>query len=614
MTAGRRLALAAALALAAWALPARAQPAAPAAPKVLRLAFNAAETGFDPVQLSDLYSRTITPHIFEGLYRYDHLARPLRIRPLTAAAMPEVSDEGRTWTIRVRPGIHFADDPAFQRLQPGVRRELVAQDYVYSILRAADPALRSELWSTIETYGIAGLAERRQHHLDAGTPFDYDTPLPGLRALDRYTLQFRLGEPKPRFLYALAASDVLGAVAREVVEFYGDRIAEHPVGTGPFRLKQWRRSSLIVLERNPGYREVLYDAEPAPDDAEGQAMLALFKGRRLPMIDEVHVSIIQEEQPRWLAFLNGELDMLAGKTGPVPLSFSTQAMPEGRLAPHLARRGIQGRQVVNADVGYFYFDMEDPVVGGLAPDKVALRRAIGLAWDPVREIQIVRHGQGIPAQSNIAPFTSGYDPAFKSESGDHDPARANALLDLFGYVDRDGDGWRERPDGGPLEIVRGTLPEQLYRRFDELWHRSLQDIGIRTRFDIAQWPEQLKKARAGKLQVWSLASSAVSPDGLGDLARLHGPQAGSQNLARFRLPEMDRLYERLDRLPDGPAREALFLRAKKLAAAYAPYVPTVHRTSIDLWYPWVLGYRRTVFWNEWWQWVDIDPSKAAGGR
>ena len=601
-----RRARAVALALcAALPLAAAAQDAAPK--KVLRVAFNTAETSLDPVQISDLYSRSITPHIFEGLYQYDHLARPARIEPLTAAALPEVSPDFRVWTVRLRPGIYFADDPAFK----GQRRELTARDYVYSIMRTADPANRSEIWTYIASLKITGLAEKRQQHLDAKTPFDYDTEPAGLRTLDRYTLQIRLDQPNPRFAGNLASSDLLGAVAREVVEFYGDKIGEHPVGTGPFRLKSWRRSSQIVLERNPGYRERFYDAEPAADDADGQAILAKLRGKRLPIVDEVHISIIEEDQPLWLSFLNGEIDMLASKYGAVPANFVVQAMPNGHVAPGLAKRGIQGRQSVNADIAITYFNMEDPVVGGYTPEKVALRRAIGLAMDIDREIRIIRRGQAIPAQSNIVPYTTGYDPEFKSESGDHDPARANALLDLYGYVDKDGDGWRDLPDGSPLELRKATQPEQIYRQFDELFRKNMQAIGIKVGFETGQWPEHLKKARAGKLQIWALGSSAAGTDGQSALYRLHGPQAGSQNLARFKLPEFDALYDRMSVLPDGPEREALFAEAKKIAVAYMPYKPTVHRISTDMWYPWVIGFRRPPFWNEWWHMVDVDADMRA---
>jgi ABC-type transport system substrate-binding protein len=570
--------------------------------KILRVAFNTAETGFDPVQLSDLYSRTITPHIFEGLYTYDHLARPAKIVPLTAVALPEVSPDFKVWTVRIKPGIFFAADPAFK----GKKRELVAEDYIYSIKRAADPANRAQIWTWVETFALEGLGEARQSALAQKKPFDYDRPIPGLQALDRHTIRFTLTKTSPRFLESLASSDLLGAVAREVVETYGESVAAHPVGTGPFRLKSWRRSSQIVLERSPDYREVFYDAQPAADDAEGQAILARLKGRRLPMVDEVVVSVIEEDQPRWLSFLRGEIDALAGQYGAVPAAFTTQAMPNGKLAPNLARRGIQGRRQVNSDVGFVYFNMEDPIVGGYTPEKVALRRAIGLSYDVEREIRVIRRGQAIPAQSSIVPHTVGYTADFKSEAGDYDPARARALLDLYGYVDKDGDGWRDLPDGKPLVIKRSTLPEQIYRQFDELWRANLEAIGVRTVFDVAKFPDQLKKARAGTLQVWSLASSAASPDGQSALYRMHGPQAGGQNLARFKLPEFDALYARMEVLPHGPERQAMFEEAKKIGIAYMPYKPLGHRISTDLWHPSVIGFRRPLFWQEWWHLVDID--------
>src|SRR5580765_3668410 len=91
----------------------------PAPAKVLRYAFEVAETSMDPVKVNDLYSRTLTPHVFEALLCYDHLARPIKVKPLTAAAMPTHSEDFKVWTVKVRPGIYFASDPAFK----GKRRE-----------------------------------------------------------------------------------------------------------------------------------------------------------------------------------------------------------------------------------------------------------------------------------------------------------------------------------------------------------------------------------------------------------------------------------------------------------------------------------------------------------
>ena len=180
----------------ALAAPAALAADAPKALKVLRVAFNSAETGFDPAKISDLYSRTITPHIFEALYAYDHLARPFRIKPLTADGMPETSADFREWTIRVRPGIFYTDDPAFK----GQRRELVAADYVYAIKRLMDPANKSPLGSVIQDLGIAGLNELRDEAVAKKIAFDYDRELSGVRALDRHTLKLTLDQPRPRLL------------------------------------------------------------------------------------------------------------------------------------------------------------------------------------------------------------------------------------------------------------------------------------------------------------------------------------------------------------------------------------------------------------------------------
>lgn len=603
----RALLLSPTLATLAAALPAASIAAPAAAPKVLRIAFSSAETGFDPARISDLYSRTVTSHIFEALYGYDHLARPVKLVPRLADGLPEHSPDFRVWTVRLKRGIYFADDPAFK----GQRRELVADDVLYAFKRAVDPANKSPMATSVLDEGFIGLAELRQAALDQRQPFDYDAPIEGLRALDRHTVRFSLKAPRPRFVQSLTASDILPPQAREVVQHYGETIGDHPVGTGPFRLKHWVRGSKIVLERNPGYREEVYSAEPAADDAEGQAILARFKGRRLPLVDEVEVSIIEENQPLWLSFLNGQIDGLVANTGAVPIDFAMLAVPNGRLAPNLAKQGVQLQRNLRSDCAILYFNMDDPVVGGYTPDKVALRRALSLAYDVEREIRQVRRGQAVPAQSPLLPGTTGYDPAFRSTMGEYDPARAKALLDLYGYVDRNGDGWREGPDGQPLTLVMTTEPEQIYRLFNDVWRRCLQAVGIRCEFKIGQWPSNMKSALAGSLQMWMLGTSASEPDGQDSLSRYYGPQAGQANLARFKLPAFDAIYERMLALPDGPEREQLFREAKRLAAAYMPYKVLVHRIANELLHPWVSGYRRTPFWNEWWHLVDVDVVQRA---
>lgn len=605
MTGGATMAAAAARAATAPAASAAASAPGAGAQKVLRLPLRNPETSLDPARIVDVYSRAVTEHIYEALYGYDHLARPPKIRPLAADGMPEHNADYTVWTVKLKPGQFFAPDPAFK----GQKRPLRAADFVYALKRFVDPENKSPLFGSMLEIGYKGLAGLREQALKSKKPFDYDKPIEGMQALDDLTLRFVLERPSPRFMQDLCNSDLFGGIAREVVEFYGDKIIEHPVGTGPYRVVQWRRSSFIALERNPHYRERYYEADPAPDDAEGQAILARFKGRRIPMIDRVELSVIEENQPRWLSFLNAQVDALATTASEMPIDYVNIAMPGGKVAPNLAKRGVQGYRSLNADCGFTFFNMEDPVVGGYTADKVALRRAIGLGIDVEREIRLVRRGQAIPAQSMLLPNTSGYDPGFKSENGDYDPARARALLDTYGYVDRNGDGWRELPDGSPLELEVATQPDQINRQYDELWKKNMNALGLRVRFKIGKFPENLKAARAGKLQLWMLGSSADRLDGQSSMARLYGPQSAGQNMARFKHARYDELYDRIKVLPDGPERAALMLEAKKIAVAYMPQKIHVHRFSTDLLHPWVLGYRRPVYNWEWWHLVDIDESR-----
>jgi ABC-type transport system substrate-binding protein len=571
--------------------------------KVLRYAFPIAETGFDPAQITDLYSRTVAAAIFDAPLEFEFLARPARMRPNSAAAMPEVSADFRTFIFRIQPGIYFADDPAFK----GAKRELTAADYVYSIKRHYDPRWKSGNLYVLENAKILGLSELRKQLIEQKKPFDYDREVEGLKTLDRYTFQIKLADPAPRFLYSFTDGSFTGALAREVVEFYGDKIGEHPVGTGAFRLAEWRRSSKIVLERSRNYREVLYREEAPAADARAVHAAKVNAGKRLPLLDRVEISIIEEQQPRWLAFLNNEHDLLEN----LPPEFIASAIPNNKMAPNLAKRGLQMLRYPRADVAVSYFGMENPVVGGYEPHKVALRRAMSLAVDVEREIRIVRRGQAIPGQSPIGPETFGYEPNFKSEMSDFSIARAKALLDMHGYVDRNGDGWREQPDGSPLVIEYATQPDQQSRSLIELWNKNMATIGIRMDFRTAKWPENLKSSRAGKLMMWGVGWSANAPDGDTFLALGYGPNKGQANHARFDLPAYNKLYEAQRALPDGPERLAAMVAAKKTMVAWMPYKIHVHRIWTDLNQPWVLGYHRNIFVREFYKYIDIDAAEQA---
>src|SRR5690349_18130287 len=563
-----------------------------AEPKVFRYAFEVAETSFDPHRISDVYSNIVNQAMFEAPLTYDYLARPLKLKPQTLESMPEVSADGKTFTLHVKPGIFFADDPAFD----GRKRELVAADYVYSMKRLLDPRVRASQQAEVEPYVVG--AEEAAIKARKANKFDYDAPIEGLKVLDRYTWQVKLREPLYIFIYNFADCRITCAVAREVAERYGEDIGSHPVGTGPWRLAFWKRSSKMVFEKNPNFREEYFDAEAT--DARGREILAQLKGKRMPVIDRVEVSIIEETQPRWLSFLNNEMDFIFL----VPEEFANQAFPNNKVAANLAHRGIQMEQLPAFDLTYNFFNMRDPVVGGYTPDKVALRRAISLSYKTADEINIIRKGQAVAAEAPWSPGVAGYDPNFHTVAGEYNVPKAKALLDMFGYVDRDGDGYREMPDGSPLVINFNSTPTNRDAQFDELWKRSLDDIGVRLNVIKAKWPDILKAARAGKVQFWQLGGSASSPDADTWLASLYSPNEEG-NLAKFRLAEYDRLYDKARGMPDSPERTRVYQDMARLVVAYAPWKVNANRIRTDMWYPPVKGYRRSpILTYNFWKYID----------
>ncbi len=569
--------------------------------KTLRVCFAVPETGFDPAQTQDYYSNTIISHIFDAPLRYDFLARPVTVLPNTAAALPEVSADFRTFTVRLRPGILFQDDAAFK----GQRRELVAADYVYSIKRVFDPRWKSQVLFILEAARIAGVNQVRQRALKDKRPFDYQREIEGLRVLDRYTFQVQLEQPNPRFVYTLTLANPLGAVAREVVEMYGDAIMAHPVGTGPFRLAQWTRTSRIVLERNPTYREEVYDFSAPESSPRLASDVERLRGRRVPLVDRVEVTIIQEAQPRLLSFEQGALDHLL-----VPVEYGTLVAPNRKLAPNLARRGVRLDMTPMADLAMSYFNLQHPLIGGYTPEKVALRRAISLGFDADDFIRQIFKGYAVPAQSPIVPGTFGYDPQWRTGMSEYNPSRAKALLDTYGYVDRNGDGWREQPDGSPLILEKAASPSEIDRKQSEQWRRYMTAIGLRMEFKFAQWPELLKQSLAGTLMMWNFAWQAQEPDSDLFFSLAYGPNKGSANDARFDLKAYDVLYERQRTMPDGAERLAAMHEATRLLVAYMPYKFHLHRIQLDLAQPWLVGYKRHPFTTRQWAYLDIDRDAA----
>lgn len=575
-----------------------ATPTSPADPgKVLRFVFIAAETGFDPAVTRDLYSQLVNQSIFEPLFTYDYLARPAKLVPLTAEALPEVGADGKTYTIRLKKGIYFAADPAFN----GNRRELTMADYVYSYKRLLDPLLSSPQAWLLEgkVVGLDELATRarKTNH------FDYDANVAGFELLDRYTLRIHLKHPDFN-LGMILAHQPTGAVAREVVEKYRDaqgQVMANPVGTGPYLLTQWVRGSRMVLTSNPDYRGFTWDFQ-AGSDPEDQHIVAQMKGKRMPQIGRIEISVMVEDQSRWLAFQKDEIDIfqLEGPLAP-------QALAGGKLKPELAAKGIQLSRIVDPEISYYYWNMQDPVLGGLSKEKIALRRAIAMAHNVREEIKIVWNDEAIPLEYPIPPGIVGYDPNYKS-SLQFEPQAANALLDKFGYkIGKD--GWRTLPDGKPLQVRYTARADSNGQQQSEMWKKTYDLIHIRMVGDLKPFPDILKAEKQCQLQARTSPWIADYPDGDNFMQLFYGPNTYQNNNGCSKIPEYDKLYAASQMLPAGPERDLLYHQMARILEINAPIRPGYARYRNMLAQPRVIGFKKHPILPTEWMYFDIQKRK-----
>jgi len=554
--------------------------------KVLRIASPDIDT-LDPQQFSDNPSFEVLIAIFEPLYERSYLRSPTRLSPLTAAGLPEITDGGRTWTIHIKPGTFFTDDPAFK----GVPRELVAADYVYSYKRWLDPNLRRGGNPILADLIIGARALVDAARTDSR--LDYDRPIEGLRALDRFTLRIRLNEPNYPNIEDLIA--FVGAVPREVVDAAGGDIRTRAVGTGPYRLREWKRGSRIVLEANPGYRAVGF---PESDDPAQAALVRSMRGKALPQVGVVEINIIEEDLTRLLQFEQGGLDYIALRG-----EIADRLLADGKLKSEYAARGVTRHVFTEPYVFSLYFNVEDPVIGGMGNDRIALRRAIALAMDTETLVKVVYAGQALPANQFVPPGVAGHDP-MRPWRPLYDPAAAKALLDRFGYGKRDGDGFRMTADGRPLTLTVTLRSGAISREIETLVKKCMDAVGLRVDFHVTPFQDAIKELEKGEFQMY-YGGFGGFPSGWPELLQIYGKQTQQINVSRFKFADYDRAAEQFLRSATEAEQIAAARKMTEIALTYMPELPLIFRQENDFVQPWVLGFRPPVF-ATYWKYLDID--------
>ena len=544
--------------------------------------------GFDPVISGDLYSGVVMAQIFENLFQYAYLERPVKVEPLLSDGMPTVSKDGLTYTFKIRQGIHFHDDPSFKD-NGGKGREIVADDFIYSWKRLIDPKNKSDgAW--IFENKVKGFNEWRDEAVKSGSA-DYSKPVEGFETPDKYTIKIHLLKPYPQILYVLTMVPS-AVVPKEAVDFYGPDFQNHPVGSGPYKFKSWTHGAQIVLDKNPTYHDENYPSKGEPVD-EANGLLA-DAGKKLPLNDGVIFYEVVETQPRWLNFRKGNYDWIK-----IPKDNFDNAVKSDQLVDDFKNQGVMLTKWIEPDTTFDSFNMDDPVVGG---KNKYLRQAMSLAVNTTELIKTFYNGRAIPAQGPIPPDISGYDPHLKNPYRTYDLEKAKDLLKKAGY-----------PDGKGLpEIVYETYSGSDIRQILEYLQQEEAKIGVKIKINMNTWPEFLEKTRARKAQMLGMAWSADYPDGENYLQLFYGPNSSpGPNNSNYNNPVYNKLYEEAAVLQDGPQRNKIYKQMVDILIEDAPWIFDVHRKAYVLSHGWIKNYKRNLILLNYIKYYRIDQEAKA---
>lgn len=539
--------------------------------KTYKASLDGAPSTIDPVQASNIYANVVVLNAYDTLYRFKYLARPYEVAPNLAAGPPEISDDGLVYRIRLKQGVYFIDDPAFEG---GVGREVVAQDVVYSLQRHFDTTQRPRgawLWQG----RIVGIDAWKA----AGS--DYDQPVEGLRAVDRYTVEFRLVKPYPQLIYTLTMG-YAALVPREAVETYGREFGSHPVGSGPFQVLSYD-SARILYKKNPKFREEPVDIWAEGYDAETQSYTGVeaIHGRSPPFVDRLEINFIQENAARWSSFTKGseiqyltvpneQYDNILASKNPIV------AKPEITDNYHMRHSVESGFVFISINMDFPDFGYNDD------PEQErrnkALRCAIIKGFDWERRNESFYFGLGQVFPGIITPAVPEFDPEIPMDSVTLDIDGARRLLAENGYNE----------DNLP-EIVYGTTAGVSQRMFYEQFRGFLKKIGYPPDKVVlkqyATFGDFVKDTSNSRLPIVSKGWTLDFPDAENTLQLFYGPNGSpGSNDANYRNPEFDRLYEQSAVMLPSPERTEIYRRMNQMVIDDCVTISGLSRTRIYLWH------------------------------
>ena len=506
----------------------------PEDPQVFHMNLDAGLSTLDPAYARDQSSMWMSSQIFEGLVTLDD---QLNIQPAIAKSW-ELDSSGTIYTFHIDTSIKFHESPLFDRND---QRKVNARDIEYSFSRICDPETASSgQW--IFNGKIAGLEAFKENKADK---------ISGFEAVNDSTFIIRLERPFPPFL-SLLAMPYGFIVPQEVIESKGEDFSQQPIGTGPFRFYRWESGDFLILHKNPDYRY--------PE---------------LPKLAAIKVSFISSRLSAFIAFVQGELDMLNALDD----SYKDEILyPNGKLKERYASQyNILTAPQLNTEYLGILVDKQLAAEHPLLSTQI--RMAMNYAIDREKLVAYLLNGMGYPAEAGFIPQGM---PGYSKEASPgytYQPEKARKLLAEAGY-----------PEGDGLPEIT-LYSTQKYATISEFIQKSFENIGLSLKVQNLQGGALRKEIYNSRINLWRASWIADYPDGENYMALFysqnHSPSG--PNTTHFSNSRLDELYQASLLESVDSLRHQIYHQMEKIMLSEAPIIPLYYDKSIRLVQPYIHG-------------------------
>lgn len=532
--------------------------------KSLNLHLESNISGLDPAFCFDVICNEVIGQVYEPLFEYEYFVRPYKLKPLLAKEMPHISNDGLTYTIKLKKNILYHPQEFLKS-----NRSVIAQDFINQIKRIAFLPTNSRGWWLFKNK-IQGLDEwRKKVGSDLEQFFKQDVI--GLQAPNEHTLIIKLTKPFPQLIYALAMNFSV-PIPAEAIKTLNNELSLKTIGTGPYTIEFYNPNQKVIFKKFPHYNSSTY---PQKADEYSLSKNHLKDAqKKLPFIDKITVEIIKEEQTAWLNFLSKRIDVIKLLKD----NYQVALTPELELKKEYQDKNIEMQNAQTMIYYWLSFNMKDPLVG----KNLNLRKAIAHAIDMKKYLRLFTYNVASQANSIFPPGIYGHNQEAELPYR-YDLKKAKHFLAKAGH-----------PNGQGLPTIRYDVrgDSGYYRQMAEFIQKELSVIGIKLEIMLNPFPQFLEKSRKGKLQFWQGGWVLDYPDAENVVQLLTKASfPPGPNTSFYENSQVENLVSKLKKLPNGPQKVELMSKINTIVNQELPWIMQYYRRNIVLFHSGVKNYR-----------------------